>query len=125
GCGGLLARGRGDIGWLLSVPAMAARTQVTASRSDLAGLPDWPRGLSRAESARYIGISPSKFDELVKDHRMPAPKQIDGRRVWDRLGLDEAFAALPDIEGSANPWDKALGGDNANHPARRVRRDAA
>ena len=37
------------------------------------------RGLSRDEAAMYIGISASKFDELVRDRRMPAPKRIDGR----------------------------------------------
>ncbi|MGE3712229.1 MAG: helix-turn-helix transcriptional regulator, partial [Hyphomicrobiaceae bacterium] len=55
-----------------------------------------PRGLSRIEAAAYVGISPTKFDELVSDGRMPGPKRIDGRRVWDRLQLDRAFNALPD-----------------------------
>ncbi len=59
-----------------------------------------PRGLSRIFAAAYIGVSPTKFDELVADKRMPRPKRIDGRRVWDRLMLDEAFAAL-DEEGEA------------------------
>lgn len=55
-----------------------------------------PRGLSRVEAAAYIGISPSLFDELVGDGRMPKPKRINSRTIWDRLELDEAFAALPD-----------------------------
>jgi hypothetical protein len=29
------------------------------------------RGLSRVEAAMYIGISASKFDEFVRDGRMP------------------------------------------------------
>jgi excisionase family DNA binding protein len=41
------------------------------------------RGLSRVEAAMYIGISASKFDELVHDGRMPAPRRIDSRKVWD------------------------------------------
>jgi excisionase family DNA binding protein len=53
-----------------------------------------PRGLSRQQAAEYIGVSATKFDELVKDGRMPKPKQIDGRIVWDRVLLDEAFEAL-------------------------------
>jgi excisionase family DNA binding protein len=53
------------------------------------------RGLSRAEAAMYIGISASKFDELVRDGRMPGPKRIDGRKVWDVRDLDVAFDALP------------------------------
>ena len=42
---------------------------------------------------------------MVKDGRMPGPKRIDARTVWDRLRLDEAFEALPDSEGG-NPWDE-------------------
>lgn len=53
-----------------------------------------PRGMSRDEAARYIGVSATKFDELVEDGRMPSPKKIDGRVVWDRLRLDAAFSEL-------------------------------
>ncbi|THK37675.1 hypothetical protein EHS39_13655 [Ensifer sp. MPMI2T] len=55
-----------------------------------------PRGLTRVEAARYIGVGLTKFDEMVADHRMPKPKRIDGRTVWDRVALDVAFGALPD-----------------------------
>ena len=55
-----------------------------------------PRGLGRVQAALYFGISVSKFDQMVTDGRMPKPKRIDGRRVWDRWRLDEAFDALPD-----------------------------
>jgi predicted DNA-binding transcriptional regulator AlpA len=55
-----------------------------------------PRGLSRSQSAEYIGVSPTKFDEMVADGRMPKPKRIDSRTVWDLVKLDEAFAALDD-----------------------------
>jgi hypothetical protein len=66
-----------------------------------------PRGLSRVEAAQYIGVSPSLFDVMVKDGRMPAPKPINARKVWDRLKLDQAFEALPDSEGAVdNPWDE-------------------
>ena len=65
------------------------------------------RGLSRVEAAAYVGVSPGKFDELVRDGRMPAPKRIDGRKVWDIHALDMAFDALPSenetSEGST--WD--------------------
>ena len=49
-----------------------------------------PRGLSREQAAAYVGISPSLFDMLVKDGRMPSPKRINARTVWDRLQLDAA-----------------------------------
>lgn len=68
-----------------------------------------PRGLRRPEAAAYVGLGETKFDELVKDGRMPPPKRIDGRVVWDRRALDAAFDALPDdreAEGTENPWDR-------------------
>lgn len=65
-----------------------------------------PRGLSRLEAAAYIGISATKFDELVADRRMPSPKKIDGRYVWDVRRLDAAFDRLPDRDGSDNPEDR-------------------
>ena len=49
------------------------------------------------------------------DHRratIAKPRRIDGRKVWDRRQLEEAFAALP-IEGgdreTPNPWDSVSG----------------
>lgn len=68
-----------------------------------------PRGLSRVQAAAYVGISPSLFDMLVKDGRMPGPKRVNSRNVWDRLQLDGAFAALPSDDDPANPWDDAAG----------------
>jgi predicted DNA-binding transcriptional regulator AlpA len=62
------------------------------------------RGLSRVEAAIYVGVSPSLFDEMVRDGRMPCPKRINSRSVWDRRRLDNAFDALPE-EDSGNPWD--------------------
>lgn len=41
---------------------------------------------------------------MVNDRRMPKPKRIGQRNVWDRLALDEHFAALPD-DTEPNPWD--------------------
>jgi hypothetical protein len=66
------------------------------------------RGLSRLEAAMYVGVSPSKFDELVTDGRMPGPRAIDARKVWDVRELDMAFDELPredspSIAGSS--WD--------------------
>jgi predicted DNA-binding transcriptional regulator AlpA len=65
-----------------------------------------PRGLSREQAAAYVGVSPSLFDTLVKDGRMPAPKRINARTVWDRLQLDAAFVALPSNDQPINPWDE-------------------
>lgn len=65
-----------------------------------------PRGLSRVQAAAYIGVSPSLFDEMVKDERMPQPIRINTRVLWDRLQLDEAFAALADTKDGNDPWGK-------------------
>ena len=65
-----------------------------------------PRGLSRRQVAAYVGVSPTTFDAMVGDGRMPKPKQIGKRRVWDRLRVDEAFDELPgDIEPQDDVWD--------------------
>lgn len=87
-------------------------TTKAAATADLARAGLSPRGLSREQAAAYIGVSAVKFDRLVFDGRMPRPKAIDGRRVWDRHQLDKAFAALPDDTGAADPdaddvWSQA------------------
>lgn len=63
-----------------------------------------PRGLTRVEAAAYVGVSPTMFDELVGDGRMPKPKRVNTKPVWDRRKLDDAFEALPDEGAPANPW---------------------
>lgn len=63
-----------------------------------------PRGLNREEAAEYIGVGTTLFDEMVKDGRMPQPKEINSRRVWDRHKLDRFFEDLPDED--SNPWDR-------------------
>jgi hypothetical protein len=68
------------------------------------------RGLSRIEAATYIGISPCKFDQLIADGRMPGPRRIDGRKVWDVRELDLFFEELPrdhDGEAAVNTWADA------------------
>jgi predicted DNA-binding transcriptional regulator AlpA len=62
------------------------------------------RGLSREEAAMYVGISPSKFDELVEDGRMPGPVKIDSRKIWDIRNLDLAFDALSGEDSAPNSW---------------------
>lgn len=69
-----------------------------------------PRGLSRVMAAQYLNVSPVKFDEMVRDGRMPPAKRIDSRKIWDRVALDFAFDALPEDGETpvANPWDSVL-----------------
>jgi hypothetical protein len=66
-----------------------------------------PRGMSRDEAARYIGVGVTKFDEMVSDRRMPRPKRVDGRVIWDRFKLEAAFTDLPE-EKRVNPFDRML-----------------
>lgn len=66
-----------------------------------------PRGLSRDEAARYVGIGPTLFDELVQTGRMPRPLRVGKRAIWDRLKLDAAFADL-DEASTVNRLDNAL-----------------
>jgi hypothetical protein len=75
-------------------------------RTTLDNLPR--RGLSRLAAAIYIGVSPTKFDQLVDDGRMPGPRRIDGRKVWDVRELDLCFDDLPRADGptlAGNSWD--------------------
>lgn len=53
------------------------------------------RGLNRKEAASYIGVGVSLFDRMVKDGRMPKPKPVDRRLIWDKVQLDAYFDALP------------------------------
>lgn len=55
------------------------------------------RGLRRAESATYVGVSVEVFDALVHAGIMPQPKAIPGAdAVWDVDALDLFFTALPE-----------------------------
>jgi len=65
------------------------------------------RGLSRVEAALYIGVSPSKFDEMRTDGRVGPAKLIDGRKVWDVRILDIDFDNLPDENQTAD-WKASL-----------------
>jgi len=56
--------------------------------------PQWPRGLRRTLAAEYIGVSLSLFDTMVRDGRMPKPKRVDNRTIWDRVAVDRAFDLL-------------------------------
>lgn len=87
--------------------AFGVQARVRArSTSDAIAYP--PRGLSREAAARYVGVGITKFDEMVADGRMPKPKRIDGRVIWDRLRIDAAFTDLPEDRAALNPLDRIL-----------------
>ena len=73
--------------------------------------------MSRDEAARYVGVGTTKFDEMVADGRMPRPKRVDGRVIWDRLRVEAAFTDLPE-DTRVNSFDRALGMVVASHDVR-------
>lgn len=75
---------------------MSARPPLTIPR----------RGLQRLEAAQYVGVGATKFDELVAEGKMPPPRRIDRRRIWDIRDLDLAFEDLPREDGPSvvNSW---------------------
>jgi hypothetical protein len=79
----------------MTVMTAHSRTEIT------------PRGLSRIEAARYVGVSPTTFDKLVVGKKMPNPKHVGTRRIWDRHLLDMAFDEISGDDESPNPWDDA------------------
>ena len=93
------------VGAILPTDVIAMTRTASSKMEKFLPLPT-KRGLSRDEAAEYVGVSSSKFDEMTKDGRMPQPKRIDGRRVWDIREIDDAFQRLPSDGNSAhNPWD--------------------
>jgi predicted DNA-binding transcriptional regulator AlpA len=68
-----------------------------------------PRGLRAERAAAYLGMSKSKFLELVDNGRLPKPLLIDGMRVWDRLDLDAAFDVIKSATDRVNSFDEVLG----------------
>jgi predicted DNA-binding transcriptional regulator AlpA len=76
--------------------------------------PIYKLGLSRIEAAAYIGVSPSTFDKLVADGRMPQSVRLNDRVIWDRKRVEDAWARLVngggEIQAAANenPLDALL-----------------
>src|SRR5262245_7887916 len=65
------------------------------------------RGLDCETAALYLGLTIAKFELLVCDGLLPAPKIIARQRLWDKQLLDRAFEVFP-IEGDGDPWNIPL-----------------
>jgi predicted DNA-binding transcriptional regulator AlpA len=64
-----------------------------------------PRLISREAAAAYVSVSPTTFDAMVKDGRMPRPKRLGGRRkAWDVRTLDAAIDSLPNNDNDDDTW---------------------
>ena len=72
----------------------AQATPVSNARFDIR----MRRFLRREDAAFYLDISPTKFDQMVADGRMPKPLRIDGCVRWDIRKLDTAADLISDPE---------------------------
>jgi hypothetical protein len=85
----------------------------------IADLPYWPLYLSRDEAARYVGVSPTLFDDEVAAGLWPQPvrrgsgTQRAGRVTWYR----------PDLEAAARR--RSADGEEDDYEARRAAAHAA
>lgn len=105
------SQGTPEINVMLAAEALISASQSIVKLSDTRqrapNTVTFKRGLNRQESAEYIGIGSTKFDQLVSQGRMPNPIQIDGRKVWDVRLLDDAFVDLgAETQVTTNPWDQ-------------------
>lgn len=82
---------------------------LTLAKVDVSRLPDWPRLLSGAYAAAYLGISPG---HLVA-HVTVQPVRLGTRVLYDRAALDRfvdalsGYAAVQPVE-EYNPWDEGF-----------------
>jgi hypothetical protein len=65
-------------------------------------------GYRAPEAADYLGLSESKFHDLIRQKRIPQGDLIDRCRVWRVDTLRDTYLRLT---GSAtgNPWKERLG----------------
>jgi predicted DNA-binding transcriptional regulator AlpA len=54
-----------------------------------------PFAVGRHAAAALVGISAGFFDKLVNGGRMPQPRDLDGRVLWDSDEVRAAWRALP------------------------------
>jgi predicted DNA-binding transcriptional regulator AlpA len=75
-------------------------------RAEIAARLPFVFGLGRADAAAAIGISSPTFDKLVDEGKMPKPRLIGTRKLWDVDELRAAFKSLPrdDDEGEIDTW---------------------
>jgi predicted DNA-binding transcriptional regulator AlpA len=89
--------GRAPDGYRMSRPALSPRD---------VSLPRF--ALRREEAAASLGVSPTKFEEWVRDGRMPKGRKIDGVVLWDVGEIREAWERLRDGDYSKNPFDEVV-----------------
>jgi predicted DNA-binding transcriptional regulator AlpA len=59
----------------------------------------------RDEAAASVAVSVTKFDEWIRDGKMPKGHKIDGVVLWDVQEIRDAWLKLRDGEFASNPFD--------------------
>lgn len=78
----------------------ASQTAATVIR------PQPQQALSSAEAAYFVGLGETFFRSLVAQGKMPRPRVIGSRKLWDVDELAASFKALPkDGESQSGSWD--------------------
>jgi hypothetical protein len=87
--------------------AISVSVTVVSAKATIASRLTVRRGLSEAEAAVYLSLSPTLFRKMVAEGLMPKPHLAGRRRVWDIAELDLSFEALPREGGDAetSSWD--------------------
>jgi len=53
-----------------------------------------PNAMRKADAADYCGISVSQFGKMIRNGTMPKARDAAGAKIWLRLELEDALAAL-------------------------------
>jgi len=53
-----------------------------------------PNAMKRSDAADFCGISVSQFGKMIKLGTMPTARNAGGAKIWLRLELEDALAAL-------------------------------
>ncbi len=65
----------------------------------------WPRGLSGEEvAASYVGETRTAFRDGINEGIWPEPRVRNGRKIWDRVLLDQAMDRQSGV--NAEPGEK-------------------
>ena len=69
-----------------------------------------PRGLRADDAASYLGMSKTKFLELVDKGTIPRAFTIDSIKIWDRFDLDAVIDAAKEVDAPSenNSCDKIM-----------------
>lgn len=76
------------------------------------------RCYDRKEAASYIGVSSTHLDKLVRRGEVPAPINLLGKKVWNRIALDRAIDArsgIPEALDTEDFLDRELAAFEAKH----------